>query len=184
MGDGGVSEENDKVPMPAPKGWAMEAHDLFAQWQERRGPDNQYVSGKPHISRLLAFAKAVRAQPEIWGPCIVEAERRRSEVYDPNSELRLSGYISQDEILDESYGPNTIADNYILEWHKFIHFVDWFMLKSGYYDDDDPSCYRNVQFILRKWHRGDIAEDDDEAFVAWFKRGTASGAVFDDEGQS
>lgn len=162
----------DGAPRPA---WELELRDIQAE--RRSALDAKGIAysmaadGAVPIGRLLAFAKAVRAQPDVWGRCVVEAERRKSEVSDPNSELRQNGEVRED----------TSPENFLLEWGRFVNFKNWFMLKMGYFDTDSGLVYLGVSFILRKWNRGEISEDDEKSFVTWFRKYQSTGIIFDSE---
>ncbi|MEL6877180.1 MAG: hypothetical protein AAGL68_03680 [Pseudomonadota bacterium] len=169
--------KSDKVEVPSvvpAENWGRELGQIIerraAEQAAKGGEFSMVPSGDVPIERILPFAKAVRAQPDVWGPCVVEAERRKFEVSDPDGELRRNEIVFED----------TNPENCLLEWQRFINFRNWYLHRTGFYETDDPSSYANAQFMLRKWCRGDVLEDDDEAFVEWYQNVMPTAVDFGD----
>jgi len=162
------------VVVPNPN-WEKELGAFSAAERERVKalglPFTYAPNGHVPIRRVLQFARAVRAQPDVWERCIVEAERRKHEVTDPNSELRREGIVHEE----------TNPENFVLEWHRFCNFRNWFLYKAGYRDTDEGGAYLNAQFVLRRWNRGEMAINDSQAFIDWHKKNMPSCIIFDDE---
>ena len=172
---------NDAAELPAPSAgpdWGREVDAYFAAKEARRVevglPFESAPMGRVPIHRLLEFAKAVRAQPEVWERCVVEAERRKHEVADPDSEIRRN-----EEVFE-----NTNPENFLLSWGLFVHFAKWFMINHGFIETDNRSTYLSVQFLLRMWNRGEVDESDDVSFIKWYKDHDWAGVDFDDEVKS
>lgn len=158
-----MSDKDNQIQVTPSPDWSKELAAFSADWRAKREAAGLSFSNAPSgdvpIGRLWAFARAVRAQPDVWERCVVQAEKRKHEVADPDSELRWN----------EEVWESTNPENFLLDWQRFVNFCHWFLFKTHNRDADDTGPYLDTQFILRMWCRGDVREDDRHAFVAWFK---------------